>query len=191
MFPAGRAKRALSATPAAGLLARLQPATMVDTHRAQIAGQLLASVRRLDAELKANQAAIGKAVRASHTTLTRLHGVGVLLAAKIIAHTGQLHRFPDRGHYASYNGSAPIEASSGDRCRHRLNRGGNRQLNSALHIIAVCQIRDPGPGQANYQRKLAEGKTPAEARRALKRRISDAIYRCLHADHQGRNRAAA
>jgi transposase len=65
-------------------------------------------------------------VRASHTTLARLHGVGVLLAAKLIAHTGQLHRFPDRGHYASSGGSAPIEASSGDRCRHRLNRGGNR-----------------------------------------------------------------
>jgi transposase len=110
-----------------------------------------------------------------------------VLAAKLIAHTGQLHRFPDRGHYASYNGSAPIEASSGDRCRHRLNRGGNRQLNSALHIIAVCQIRDPGPGQAYYQRKLAEGKTPAEARRALKRRISDAIYRHLRTDHQRSN----
>lgn len=116
----GGVKRAMSATHAASLLARLQPATMVDSHRARIAGQLLASVRRLDAELKANQAAIGKAVRASHTTLTHLHGVGVLLAAKLIAHTGQLHRFPDRGHYASSRGSAPIQASSGDRCRHRL-----------------------------------------------------------------------
>jgi transposase len=151
----------------------------------------VADVRRLDAQLTANQTAIGKAIRASHTTLTHVRGVGVIVAAKLIAHTGELHRFPDRGHYASYNGSAPIEASSGDRCRHRLNRGGNRQLNSALHIIAVCQLRDPGPGRVYYQRKLAEGKTPAEARRALKRRISDAIYRRLYADHQRSNTPTA
>jgi transposase len=68
--------------------------------------------------------------------------------------------------------------------RHRLNRGGNRQLNTALHIIAVCQIRDPSPGKVYYQHKLRQAKTPEEARRALKRRLSNVVYRHLVADHR-------
>jgi transposase len=70
-----------------------------------------------------------------------------VLAAKLLGHTGDITRFPDRDHFASYTGTAPVEASSGDVRRHRLNRGGNRQLNTALHLIAVCQIRDPSPGK--------------------------------------------
>ena len=68
--------------------------------------------------------------------------------------------------------------------RHRLNRGGNRQLNTARPIIAVGQLRDPSPGQAYYQRKLRQAKTPEEARRALKRRLSNVVYRHLVADHR-------
>jgi len=75
-------------------------------------------------------------------------GLGPVLAAKILGHAGDLTRFPDRDHFASYTGTAPVEASSGDVRRHRLNRGGNRQLNTALHLIAVCQIRDPDPGRS-------------------------------------------
>jgi transposase len=93
-------------------------------------------------------------------------GLGPVPAAKLLGHAGDLTRFPGRDHFASSTGTAPIEASSGDVRRHRLNRGGNRQLNTALPIIAVCQIRDPSPGQAYYQRKLGQAKTPEEARRA-------------------------
>ena len=89
-----------------------------------------------------------------------MYGLGPVLAAKILGHAGDITRFPDRDHFASYTGTAPIEASSGDVRRHRLNRGGNRQLNTALHLIAVCQIRDPSPGQAYYQRKLARPRPP-------------------------------
>ena len=99
-----------------------------------------------------------------------------MLAAKLLGHAGDITRFPDRDHFASYTGTAPVEASSGDVRRHRLNRGGNRQLNTALHLIAVCQIRDPSPGQVYYQRKLAQAKTPEEARRSLKRHLANVVY---------------
>lgn len=95
-------------------------------------------------------------------------------------------RFPSRHHFASYCGTVPIEASSGDHRRHRLSRAGNRQLNTAIHVVAVCQARDPGPGQTHYRRKLAEAKTPAEARRSLKRQLSNVIYKRLVLDTQRR-----
>ena len=85
--------------------------------------------------------------------------------------------FPAATNYASYCGTAPIEASSGDLRQHRLSRAGNRQLNAAVHVVAVCQARDPGPGRDHYRRKLTEAKAPAEARRSLKRQLSNVIYR--------------
>jgi transposase len=145
---------------------------------------ILAEVRRLDQRITAATKAIGEAVTASGTTLTEVFGLGPVPAAKILGQAGDLTRFPDRDHFASYTGTAPIEASSGDVRRHRLNRGGNRQLNTALHLIAVCQIRDPSPGQAYYQRKLRQAKTPEEDRRALKRKLSNVVYRHLVADHR-------
>jgi transposase len=114
--------------------------------------------------------------------VTDLYGVGPVIAALLIGHTGDITRFPSSGHYASYNGTAPIEASSGPKVRHRLNPRGNRQLNHALHMIAVTQIRGDNPGRDYYRKKIAEGKTTREARRALKRKISDAVYRQLLAD---------
>ena len=116
--------------------------------------------------------------------MTEIPGVGPVTAAKIIGHSGLIGRFPDRGHYASYAGTAPIEASSGDVERHRLSRRGNRQLNSALHGVAITQMRHPGPGRDFYDRKIAEGKTRGEARRALKRHLSDKVYATLVADAQ-------
>jgi transposase len=118
--------------------------------------------------------------------LTEVFGVGPVLAAKLLGHAGDITRFPDRDHFASYSGTAPVEASSGDVRRHRLNRGGNRQLNTALHLIAVCQIRDPSPGQAYYRRKLDQAKTPEEARRSLKRHLANVVYRHLVTDHRTR-----
>ena len=87
------------------------------------------------------------------TTLTEINGVGPINAAKILAEVGDVRRFPSRHHFASYTGTAPIDVSSGDNNRHRLNRGGNRRLNHALHIAAVVQYRMPGPGQDYYRRK--------------------------------------
>ena len=111
-----------------------------------------------------------------------MYGVGPIIAAIIVGHTGDVRRFPTAGHYARYNATAPIEASSGPKVRHRLNPRGNRQLNHALHIAAVTQIAHDTPGRVYFDRKLAEGKTRKEALRALKRRISDAVYRQLLAD---------
>jgi transposase len=180
----GGAKRELTATDAAALLGQVRPVTVTDTQRKRIARDLLGDVRRLDRQVAAATTAVRKAVADSGTTLTQIYGVGPILAAKILGHTGDVVRFPDRDHYASYTGAAPIEASSGDVRRHRLNRAGNRQLNCAFHVIAVCQIRDPGPGQVYYQRKLAEAKTPEEARRSLKRHLSNVVYQHLTADRR-------
>lgn len=102
--------------------------------------------------------------------------MGTVLAAKGLGHVGNIDRFPDRDHFASYTGSAPLEAPSGNTVRHRLNTGGNRTLISVLHNIAICQIRDASIGQDYYRRMISEGKTPAEARRALKRRLPNVMY---------------
>jgi len=104
------------------------------------------------------------------------------VAALLIGHTGDITRFPTKGHYASYNGTAPIEASSGKVVRHRLNPRGNRQLNHALHMAAVTQISRDNPGRTYYLSKVEDGKSTKEARRALKRKISDAVFRQLRED---------
>jgi len=91
-------------------------------------------------------------------------------------------RFPDRNHFASWTGTAPLDASSGEQLRHRLSRAGNRRLNHVLYMAGIAQIRHDTPGRAYYRRKLTEGKTPMEAMRCLRRRLSDAVYRQLVAD---------
>ena len=180
----GGAPQSLTAEKAAVILRRIRPVTDVDIIRKELARDLLDDVKRLDAKLASNQARIVEAVTASRTTLTEIPGIGPVTAAKIIGHTGMIGRFPDRGHYASYAGTAPIEASSGAVERHRLSRRGNRQLNSALHGVAITQMRHPGPGRDFYDRKIAEGKTRGEARRALKRHLSDKVYATLVTDAQ-------
>ncbi|CAA9421846.1 MAG: hypothetical protein AVDCRST_MAG03-2602 [uncultured Rubrobacteraceae bacterium] len=99
-----------------------------------------------------------------------------LLAAKIVGRVGSVSRFPTKARFAPYTGTAPIEASSGNLVRHRLSRAGDRQLNAALHIVAVCQVRYGGEGGDFYRRKLAEGKSRREALRCLKRRLSDVVF---------------
>lgn len=121
-------------------------------------------------------------MKEARTTLTKLFGVGPIMAAKIIGQVGTIARFPSKAHFASYAGTAPIEASSGDVVRHRLSRIGNRKLNHALHMIAIVQIRHDTDGQAYYRRKVGEGKSDKEALRCLKRRISDAVFKALSTD---------
>jgi len=181
LTPGGVQKR-LSANDAAVFLRRVHPTNAVETERKSLALELVADVRRLDRAILAVKARTKTAVAASGTTVTDITGVGPIVAALLVGHVGDVTRFPDAGHFASYNGTAPIEASSGPKVRHRLNPRGNRQLNHALHIAAVVQIRHDSPGRDYHQRKLEEGKTPKEALRALKRRISDAVYKKLIAD---------
>src|SRR5918996_313740 len=180
---AGGMSGELSSHKASRMLRRIRPKTMVETERKRIAHQHLAEVRRLEQELKASRARLDVAVEASGTGLTDIYGVGPVVAGLLIGYTGDVTRFPTRHQYAAYNGTAPIEASSGGRKRHRLNPRGNRMLNHALHLIAIVQLRHPNTaGRVFYERKLEEGKTKKEAIRSLKRRLSDVVYRQLNAD---------
>ncbi|MET8911617.1 transposase, partial [Micromonospora sp. NPDC004551] len=103
-------------------------------------------------------------------------------AARLLVEIADITRFPNRAHFASWNGTAPIDASSGEQVRHRLSRAGNRQINRVLHIMATVQLRNPTEGRAYFDRKKASGKTSMEAMRALKRRLSDIVYRCMISD---------
>jgi Transposase IS116/IS110/IS902 family len=146
---------------------------------------LVDDLDRLESQRKASKARIRTAVAASGTTLTDIFGVGDVVAATLIGHTGDIGRFPTADRFAAYNGTAPIEWSSGNpkRPTHRLSRRGNRAMNHALHIVAVTQLRHShSPGRAFYDRKLGEGHTPKEAIRALKRRLSTVVYRHLVVD---------
>ena len=179
---AGGLPGVLSVKKAAALLDTVAPTNGVVAERCHQAAALLEDVRRLDAEVKAIKGRIRVAVAATGTSLTDLYGVGPVTAAIILGHSGDVSRFASRHHYASYTGTAPLEASSGPKKRHRLNPRGNRQLNHALHIAAIAQISHDSPGRTYYLRKIDEAKTTKEALRALKRRISDAVYRALVAD---------
>lgn len=175
LVPGGTGLR-LSADRASAVLRKLKPATAAEAERTRLALGYVADVRRLDAEIADSKARIIKAVRASGTSVVELNGVGPIVAALLLGHCGDMTRFKDRDHFASYNATAPIEASSGPRKRHRLNPRGNRQLNHAIHLIAVVQIRHQTEGRRYFDRKVAEGKSNKEALRALKRQISNAIY---------------
>jgi transposase len=180
----GGAKRQLSADTAGKVLRQVRPATAVDECRRELARELLEDLRRLDRKLAENKTRIQAAAAMSGTTLPEVQGIGPVTAARILGQVGDVSRFTDRAHFAAYAGAAPIEASSGAIQRHRLSRNGNRQLNSALHTVAITQIAHPGAGRELYQRKLAAGKTAGEARRALKRHLANVIYARLVDDNQ-------
>ena len=129
-------------------------------------------------------------VEARGSRLMDLPGVGPVVAARTLADVGDIARFADRNRFASWTGTAPLDASSGEQNRHRLSRAGNRRMNHMIHIAAISQIRLDTPGRTYYRRKLAAGKTKLEALRCLKRRISDALYRQLLADAERAARLA-
>jgi len=116
------------------------------------------------------------------TRLLAIRGVGPIVAATILGETRGIGRFRSAAAFAAHSGTAPVPASSGRTQRHRLNRGGNRQLNRALYTIAMVQARWDPAARAYLDRKLAEGKSAAEARRCLKRHLANVIYRALTAD---------
>ena len=181
--PGGMARR-LSVKNATAMLGSMRPHTPIASQRKAMARQHLLDIRRLDRELKANRVLIRRAVAASNTTVTGIYGVGPVVAALLIGYTGDIDRFGTADQYAAYNGTAPVEYSSGGKKRHRLSMRGNRVLNHALHMAAVTQIRYDTAGRVYYDRKLGEGKTKKEALRALKRRLSNLVYRHLVADQQ-------
>jgi transposase len=184
LAPGGISKE-LNASDADELLKDLDPGTAVEQTRCELAFELLGDIRRLDQQLKESHKRIQVAVQASKTSLTDLYGVGPVLACEIIGFTGDVHRFPDRDKFAAYNGTAPIELSSGGRVVHRLSRRGNRRLNHAIHMAAICQIRHTeSEGRAYFDKKVAGGSTKREAVRSLKRQVSNAVYRQLVSDAQ-------
>jgi transposase len=181
--PGGMTRR-LSAAKASRMLQGMRTLDTVGEQRRAIAKSHLADIRRLDRDIKATKVLIQRAVTASGTTVTDVYGVGPIVAAFLIGYTGDPTRFATADHYAAYNGTAPIEVSSGGKTRHRLSLRGNRKLNHAIHMAAVTQIRFETPGRAYYDKKRTEGKTKKEALRSLKRRVSDAVYQRLVAEQQ-------
>jgi len=181
--------REITAGQAAGLLQAITPSSPAAAARCELAAEFLADLRRLDAQRRDTRTKLAAAVRESGTTLTQIFGVGPVIAAAILGATGHAGRFGSQDRFAAYNGTAPIEVSSGGRKIHRLSLRGNRRLNHAIHMAAVTQIRHAhSPGRAYFDRKIAEGKTGKEALRALKRQLSDVIYARLQADAARRGR---
>src|ERR671921_1038808 len=192
LVPGGVA-RMLSAERAARILRSIRPKGGASARlRRRLASEVLRDVRTLDRKIADLERRIEAEVEASGTTLTEIYGIGPILAARIIGTVGNVARFPTKAHYfASYSGTAPVEASSGDVVRHRLSLAGNRKLNYALHMIATCQARSDARGGGYYRKKMAEGKSRKEALRCLKRRISDAVFKSLVADSQAPSHSAA
>ncbi|MEV6227438.1 IS110 family transposase [Saccharopolyspora shandongensis] len=178
LIPAG-APTQLTAQIAAELLRTVRPRDIAGRTLRRLAADLVAEVRRLDRRITTADADIATTVEHTGTTLTQLYGIGTGLAGKILARVGSVHRFRSVAAFASYTGTALIEVSSGKVKRHRLSRAGDRQLNHALHMMALSQIRHDTEGRAYYRRKRAAGKSHKEAMRCLKRRLSDTVYRQL------------
>jgi transposase len=179
----GGVRKEITAAQAARLLSQIRPSGAVAEARCELAAELLADIRHLDAQRREARTKLAAAVKASGTSITEVFGAGPVIAATVLGDVVTVARFPSRDHFAAYNGTAPVEVSSGERKIYRLSLRGNRRLNHAIHMAAITQIRHKhSDGRAYYERKIAEGKTHKEALRCLKRRISDAIYARLRAD---------
>ncbi|MCX2929312.1 IS110 family transposase [Mycobacterium sp. CVI_P3] len=155
----------------------------------EVAADELADIVRLTAMINALAYRIGTAVQAVAPALLALPGCGELTAAKLVGESAGIGRFTSEAAFARHNGTAPIPAWSGNTAgRMRLNRAGNRQLNAALHRIAITQIGMAGnTGQAYYRKRLAGGDSSSEALRCLKRRLSRTVFNRLHADEKSRH----
>jgi transposase len=188
LFPGG-AKRFLSAQQARALIATIKPRDIVGKTRRRLAVELISELEAIDKKIKIAEKDLAELVVARGSTLMDLHGIGPCGAARLLADVGDIRRFADRNRFASWNGTAPLDASSGDQKRHRLSRAGNRRINRTLHIMAVVQLRNPTQGRAYYDAKKAAGKTSMEAMRALKRRLSNVVYARMVTDHKRRQAA--
>jgi transposase len=178
----GGAKKFLSAQQARAILNTVRPRDVVGKTRRWLASELIHELVTIDKKIKIANQELTELVVSTGSRLQELHGIGPSGAARLIGDVSDISRFTSRAHFASWNGTAPIDASSGDQNRHRLSRAGNRRINRVLHIMAVVQLRNDTEGRRYYRRKLADGKTTMEAMRALKRRLSDVVYRQMSAD---------
>lgn len=153
---------------------------------ADIARELVETIRRLTVRVNQLERRIAKQVEPLVPTLLALVGCGALTAAKIVGEAAGVSRFSSKAAFARHNGTAPIPVWSGNPDRHRLNRGGNRQLNAAMHRIAVTQLQRPGPARDYLERRRAAGDTKTEAIRCLRRQISNEVYKRLLEDEHAR-----
>ena len=152
----------------------------------RIARELVVRIRDLTATINELEREIGRLVAILAPSLLALTGCGPLTAAKLVGETAGIGRFRSRAAFARHNGSAPLPVWSGTTERHRLSRTGNRQLNVALHRIAVTQLQREGPGRTYLEHRRAQGDTKTEAIRALRRRISDEVFRRMRRDEASR-----
>jgi len=158
-----------------------QPGTV-----ARIARELVGRIRELTTTINALEREIGRLVADLAPSLLALTGCGPLTAAKLVGETAGIGRFRSAAAFARHNGSAPLPVWSGNTERHRLSRTGNRQLNVALHRIAITQLQREGPGKTYLEHRRALGNTKTEAIRALRRRISDEVFRRMRHDEAAR-----
>lgn len=165
--------------------------TVEPTVEVEICLDLLARCRAITVRANELERQIGALVKTHALALLEIPGCASLTAAKIVAEAAQVARFPSEGHFARYAGTAPIPASSGARHRQRFNRRGNRQLNAAVHRIAVTQIRIHDPAKDYLAKKRAEGKTKTEAIRALKRHITRVVFKTMTSMNQPTDRLTA
>lgn len=180
----GGASRRLTAAKAKALLSSVRPRDEVGKVRKALVVDQVADLVAIDKRIKDINTQIKAVVAETRTSVTDVRGVGPVVAAIVLGEVRDVSRFPTKHHFASYNGSAPTTWGSAGDARPCVNLRGNRRLNHALHIAAIAQLRFDCDGRRYYLRKISDGKTPKEARRCLKRRISDAIYHQLVADAQ-------
>ena len=178
----GGAKRDLSAAQAKALLAKVRPRDMVGKTRRRVAAELVADLERIYARKKAANKELTDLVKETGTSLLDLHGIGPTGAARLLLEVGEITRFPDKAHFASWNGTAPLDVSSGDHVRHRLSRKGNRQINRVLHTMARVQLRNPHrrPGLLRTQTGRRQGAHGSDAVRqapAVRHRLPDHAQR--------------
>jgi transposase len=182
----GGAKKFLSARQARTMLASVKPRDLAGKTRRRLAAELIGELEAIDKKTRALDKELTGLVAARGSTLTGLHGIGPSGAARLLADAGDIHRFASRDRFASWNGTAPLDASSGSQTRHRLSRAGNRRINRVLHIMAVVQLRHPTKGRAYYDARRAGGMPSMMAMRALKRRLSNVVFARMLADQKRR-----
>ncbi|MFF0608018.1 IS110 family transposase [Nocardia tengchongensis] len=189
LFPGG-AERFLSATKARALIATIKPRDPLGKARRRLTVELIGELDNIDRKIKAADKELRQLIIDRGSTLMDLVGIGPSSAARLLADTGDIHRFRNRDRFASWNGTAPLDASSGEQQRHRLSRAGNRRINRVLHIMAVVQLRNPTRGRLYFDTRKAAGKTSMESMRSLKRRLSNVVYARMLADQRQREKAS-
>ena len=163
----GNARKDITALQGKAILASIRPRDLAGKTRRRLAAEQLTELVAVEKKIRALTKELKAMVIARGSTLMDLPGVGPVVAARILADVGDVARFADRNRFASWTGTAPLDASSGEQNRHRLSRAGNRRVNHMIHIAAVTQLRHNPEGRAYFLRKRADDKKPLEAMRCL------------------------